>query len=180
MGYSKKAKPPVSGQLLVSAAGTAEHLGGKYTATTIAFVNSNPDTLTDTANNFLNKNLKAGMRISISGSTSNDGNYTIATVVAGTITLVAGDALTAEVAGDIVTIECLDRVQCKRLTVQALSTNTANVAVGGTETLLSTESGDIITPLNSVTLESVYLDDIYIDVGVNDEGVGITYEQVLM
>ena len=45
------------------------------------------------------------MSISVSGSTSNDGDYTIASVAAGTITLISTDALTAEVLGDTVTVK---------------------------------------------------------------------------
>jgi hypothetical protein len=74
------------------------------TATTIAFVDSDPDTITDSGNGFLTARFRAGDSITVSGSTSNDGTYTIASVVAGTITLDAGDELSAEAAGDTVTI----------------------------------------------------------------------------
>ena len=74
------------------------------TDTSIAFVDSDPDTITDSNSGFLTARLRAGDTITVSGSTSNDGTYTIASVVAGTITLDAGDSLTAEAAGDTVTI----------------------------------------------------------------------------
>jgi hypothetical protein len=76
------------------------------TETTIAFVDSNPDTITDSGNGFVTAGFKAGDLITVSGSTSNDGNYTIDTggVAAGTLTLIAGDTLSAEAAGDSVTI----------------------------------------------------------------------------
>ena len=77
------------------------------TASTIAFVDSNPDTITDSGNGFLTAGFKPDDTISVSGSTSNDGNYTIATVTAGTITLVASDSLTGESAGASVTINGL-------------------------------------------------------------------------
>lgn len=77
----------------------------------IAFVDSNPDTITDTGSQFVDQGFQAGNIIRISGSTSNDGTYTIATVAAGTLTLVAGDSLTAEVAGDRVTIDCIATYQ---------------------------------------------------------------------
>lgn len=77
------------------------------TASTIAFVDSNPDTITDSGNGFLAAGFKIDDTISISGSTSNDGNYTIAAVTAGTITLVASDSLTVESAGASVTINGL-------------------------------------------------------------------------
>jgi hypothetical protein len=74
--------------------------------TTLAFVDSNPDTITDSGNGFVTSGFKAGDLITVSGSTSNDGNYTIDTggVAAGTLTLIGGDSLTAEAAGDDVTI----------------------------------------------------------------------------
>jgi len=74
------------------------------TRTTYAFVDSDPDTITDSSSNFLNDGFAIGQRIVVAGSTSNDGTYTIAGVVAGTITLVDTDTLTAEAAGDTVTI----------------------------------------------------------------------------
>ncbi len=71
-------------------------------ATTIAFNDANPDTITDSGNGF--GVFTAGMIITVSGSTSNDGTYTIASVTAGTITLVDGDTLTTESAGANVTV----------------------------------------------------------------------------
>lgn len=69
-----------------------------------AFVDSNPDTITDADSNFINDGFAAGQVITVSGSTSNDGTYTIDTVDAGTITLIATDTLTAEGVGATVTI----------------------------------------------------------------------------
>jgi len=75
------------------------------TATTIAFVDGGggADTITDSGSAFVTTGYKAGDLITVSGSTSNDGNYTIVSLVAGTITLATG-VLTAEGAGDSVTI----------------------------------------------------------------------------
>lgn len=73
-----------------------------YTASTIAFNNANPDTITDSANGL--GSFSAGQTIVVSGSTSNDGVYVIATAAAGTLTLQTADSLTAEAAGDSVTI----------------------------------------------------------------------------
>lgn len=72
-----------------------------YTASTIAFVDSNPDTITDTANGFVTAGFVAGMKLQVMGSTSNDGvnALEIATVAAGTLTLVTNDSVTAEAAG---------------------------------------------------------------------------------
>ena len=75
------------------------------TATTIAFVDggAGADTITDSGSGFLTAGYKATDLITVSGSTSNDGDYTIVSLVAGTITLATG-VLTAEGAGDNVTI----------------------------------------------------------------------------
>ena len=74
------------------------------TAATIAFVNSNPDTITDSANGFVTAGFVAGDIITVTGSASNNSTFTIATVVAGTITLIAADSLTATGAGASITI----------------------------------------------------------------------------
>lgn len=73
-----------------------------YTAATIAFNEANPDTITDTANGLAV--FSAGQTVVVSGSTSNDGVYVIATAAAGTLTLQTADDLTAEALGDSVTI----------------------------------------------------------------------------
>lgn len=75
------------------------------TAITIAFVDggAGADTITDSGSGFVTAGFKAADLITVSGSTSNDGNYTIVSVVAGTITLATG-TLTAEAAGDSVTV----------------------------------------------------------------------------
>lgn len=77
------------------------------TGTGIAFVDSNPDTITDTGTGFVTAGFVAGMPIIISGAGESANNTTfhnIATVAAGTITLQSGDSLTAETAGESVTI----------------------------------------------------------------------------
>lgn len=65
--------------------------------TTIAFVNSNPDTITDSASGFLTAGFEPGQIIIVTTTSgTNDGVYTIASVAAGTITLIAADSLTTE------------------------------------------------------------------------------------
>jgi hypothetical protein len=78
----------------------------RINAITIAFTDDDPDTITDSDNGFVDAGFKEGDLVTVSGSTSNDGNYTIDTggVAAGVLTLVIGDSLTAEIAGDNVTI----------------------------------------------------------------------------
>ena len=83
------------------------------TQTTIAFVDggASEDTITDSSSNFVEEGFVAGDSITIAGSTSNDGTYTIITVVAGTIN-VATASLTAEAAGDSVTITAAANMKC--------------------------------------------------------------------
>ena len=66
-------------------------------AKTIAFVDSNPDTITDSGSGF--GSFSNGDEITVYNSSSNDGDYTVNTAAAGTLTLDAGDTLTAESAG---------------------------------------------------------------------------------
>ena len=80
------------------------------TATTIAFVNSNPDTITDSGSGFLTAGFAEEDTIIITGSSFNDANCTVASpctidsVTAGTITLVSENTLSVEAVGDTVTI----------------------------------------------------------------------------
>lgn len=76
------------------------------TAATIAFVDSNPDTITDSGSGFVTAGFKAGDVITITGAAQGGNNttHTIASVVAGTITLAGGDAVVVESAGATVTI----------------------------------------------------------------------------
>ena len=85
---------------------TFVNFGTWLSKTTIAFVDSDPPEITDSGNNFVTAGKVAGQQITVFGSTSNDGHYTIDTVAGdgSSITLVAGDSLTAEAAGDNVRI----------------------------------------------------------------------------
>jgi len=64
----------------------------------VAFSENTPsaDTITRSSGSFLTDGFKAGQRITVSGSHANDASYTIASVVAGTITLVTSDDVTTE------------------------------------------------------------------------------------
>jgi len=107
------------------------------TGTTIAFVDSDPDTITDSGNGFVTAGFVAGQRIKVSGTVSNDGYYTIDTVAAGTITLVAADELTAEAAGTSFTIEAV-------FTDNEALTGSSNGAAteNGVESVLTTAGDD--------------------------------------
>ena len=50
-------------QHTITTADTPEHLGGYMVASTIAFVDSSPDTITDTGSLFIKKGFKAGWLI---------------------------------------------------------------------------------------------------------------------
>ncbi len=69
------------------------------TRTTYAFVDSNPDTITDSSNSFLTDGFVAGQKITVSGSASNNKRLEIDTITAGVITLISGNTLTVEAAG---------------------------------------------------------------------------------
>ena len=76
-----------------------------YTAATIAFNDAGPDTITDSANGF--GSFQDGQQILVSGSTSNDGTWTVNTAVAGTLTLQSADEVTAEALGESITITAI-------------------------------------------------------------------------
>ena len=84
----------------------AYSLAATITAATLAFVDSSPDTITDSGEAFITSQFRSGMTVKISGAgeTGNNGNFTLETVAAGTLTLDAADTLTTEAVGSSVTI----------------------------------------------------------------------------
>ena len=66
---------------------------------TIDFVDGggSADTITDSANGFVDAGFENGDEVTVSGSTSNDGTYTIVTAAAGTLTLATGVLTASEV-----------------------------------------------------------------------------------
>lgn len=93
--------------------GSIFYRNGYITGTGFAFVDSDPDTITDTGSGFVTAGFLAGDTISVSGTDDNDDEYTIAAggVAAGTLTLIGGDTLTAEGAGDTVIIQTVPGTQ---------------------------------------------------------------------
>ena len=90
---------------------TSLTVGGQYaiytahiTGTTIAIVDGEPSTITDSGNGFLDAGFEDGMTIIIENSTADDGIYQIATAVAGTLTLTTGIEFTGETASESITI----------------------------------------------------------------------------
>lgn len=90
----------------VTAGATTITLQGTLTGTGIAFVDggASPDTITDSGNGFVTAGFAAGDVITVSGTTNNNRTYTIATVAAGTLTLIPDDIVTTEAAGASVTV----------------------------------------------------------------------------
>ena len=74
------------------------------TASTIAFVNGSPATITDSASGFSAAGFVAGQTI-YTDDEDNAGDYHIATVAAGTLTLATGETLKSKAAGSAVTIK---------------------------------------------------------------------------
>lgn len=91
---------------------------GNINATTISFVNSNPDTILDSGNGFVTAGFRAGQQIRVSGAVNagNNGVKSIASVTDGVITLSATDTLTAEGAGASITINAIRQVQLNGVT----------------------------------------------------------------
>lgn len=80
-------------------------IGSEIIGTDIAFVDGGEgeDTITQVAAKFLDAGFVVGDVFTVSGSDSNDGNYTILSIIAGTINVATG-SLTAEEAGASITI----------------------------------------------------------------------------
>lgn len=93
---------PYTGGLAVG--GLVAFMTTHYTADTIAFADTDPDTITDSASGFVTAGFEAGQTLIVEGTSNNDGIYIINTVAAGTITLTAAAELTAESAGSSFTL----------------------------------------------------------------------------
>jgi len=125
-------------------------VGSLCTGTDIAFVDSGPDTITTAGNvNFSTSGIKPGMKITTS-SAINTSTYTVASVTATTITLIASDSLSTEAAGSFTiypaspnvfpvfdladktwAFDDLAQTLGCMAEVEALSGNTPTVQVGG-------------------------------------------------
>src|SRR3990167_5567622 len=117
----------------ITTSGTPEQLTVKRRATTIAFSENtaDADTITDSASGFLIAGFQSGDQVTVSGSVSNDGTYTIASIVAGTITLVARNDLATEAAGATVTITAPKTVpDGVGVTIKALNGNGGGIHIG--------------------------------------------------
>lgn len=136
--------------------------------TDIAFNDTNPDTITSTTTNFVTAGFVAGDGITVSGSTSNDGTYTIATVAATTITLIAGDTLTTEAAGASVTITAFaDRIDFGA----GVNLVTAGAQVSGFQGNFSVAVVFIKTTNNSADLGAYLISSLADGAGTNSQAV---------
>ena len=99
------------------------------TAATIAFADSNPDTITDSGSGLAG--FAVGQTLLISGGVNDGAVVTIDAggVSAGTLTLIAGDSLTAAVAGPSITLSVVGEDVASDLTTAAATGGNDGVAV---------------------------------------------------
>lgn len=169
-------------QFLVTASGTPEQLLVKRRATTIAFNENTPDsdTITDSANGFLVAGFQPGDQITVSGSASNDGTYTVATVTAGTITLLVRNDLATEAAGATVIITAPKTVpDGVAVTIKAMYNNggTIRIADSSEKALNTTTGGFGLRNNESVGLQVENISDVWLDATVSGEGVEVIFEK---
>ncbi len=166
----------------VTTSGTPEQLTVKRRAATIAF-NENTadaDTITDSASGFLVAGFQPGDQITVSGSASNDGTYVIASVTAGTITLLARNDLTTEAAGATVKIVAPKTVPDGiGVSVKAKNANTGIIHIGySSATALNTAGASFTLDNNeSIGLQVENINNIWLDATVSGEGVEVIYEK---
>ena len=175
---------PFTFQMAITTSGTPEQLKVKRRATTIAF-NENTadaDTITDSASGFVAAGLQPNDTITVSGSASNDGTYTIATVTAGTITLIKPNDLTTEAAGATVTIVASKTIpDGVGVSVKAKNANTGVIHIGySSATALNTAGASFTLDNNeSIGLQVNNTDQIWLDATVSGEGVEVIFEKNL-
>lgn len=168
-------------QKTVTNSGTPVALGGYMIAATVAFVVASRH-ITDSANGFLNAGIEVGDTITVKGSASNDGVYTVSTIAAGTITLITGTVLVTENAGQTITISesgvgfpIDDGI---RAVVKAMHNNTGFISIGGNSTDALAAGTDHVRLYADQSLEMRVdnLQKIWIDASVSGEGVELIYE----
>ncbi len=177
---------PFSFQFNVDVAGTPEQLSVKLKGTTIAFNDNGaaPDTITDSGSGFLKAGFQPGDTLQVSGSASNNtvGPYyfTIATVTAGTITLLAKNALTTEAAGATVKLVAAKNVPDGiGVTIKAKYANTDKITIADSSEKAVYNSGGNFGLRNneSVGLQVVNTMDVWLDAAVSGEGVEVLFEK---
>ena len=163
---------------LISADDLADELAG--TAFTITQTNTGADTITDSASGFLVTGFQAGDQITVSGSTLNDGTYVIASVTAGTITLLARNDLITEAAGTTVKIVAPKTVPDGiSVNIKAKRANTGDITIGySSATALNTGTGWVSLDANeSIGIQVENTNNIWLDATVSSEGVEVWFEK---
>lgn len=173
---------PFTFQFNVDVNSTPERLSVKLIAATIAFVegNADADTITDSGGGFLEAGFQPGDQLTVAGSASNDGTYVVATVVAGTITLLRNEDLTDEAASATVTLTAPKAVpDGVSVTIKAKNANTGNIMIGySSASALNTGIGWFSLDNNeSVSLQVESLGNIWLDCTVAGEGVEVIFEK---
>lgn len=134
-----------------STATTVTKQGVLTAVSSIAFVAGTPGTvaatITDSSSNFVNAGFIAGDTLYVTGSSANSRNFTVASVTAGTITLVTGDTLTSEAAGPAIT---LHNGEPTWASARFLTTGTRKINYLGTDyTYTGGETTDTLTGLTA-------------------------------
>lgn len=176
-------------RLDITTSGTPERLSPKRRSATIAFTENTTtaDTITDSGSLFLVSGFEAGMRITVSGSTSNDGTYTIASVSAGTITLANADDLATEAAGATVTIVSDSGFSIPdgiAVVVKAHRSNTGYVQVADSSVKADADNSPNgayeLSANESVSLQVKNTKDIFVDSTVSGDDVQVILEKSTM
>lgn len=170
----------------VTTSGTPVKLSGYYANTTIAFNDNgaSADTVTDSSSLLLKMGFRSGDKLVIAGSTSNDGTYEIASLVAGTITLVAAAELTTEAAGDSVVLDTLHGVPVSDgvgVLIKAADANTGTITVGSTSAKALNTNADYfshnkLAAGQSINLEIKNLNSVWLDSTISGDGVEVVFE----
>lgn len=177
---------PFSFQFNVTAAGTPEQLAVKIRVATIAFVPINLSsgaakaTITDSDSGFLVAGFQTGDSITVSGSTSNDGDYVVESVAAGVITLLAKHDLVTEGAAATVKIITGKSVPdgCA-VTVKAKHANNGVIHVADSSAkAVNTKTGSFtMLKDEALGLQVTNTTDVWLDSSVSGEGVEVIFER---
>ncbi len=175
---------PFTFQFSVTTAGTPERLTVKKVATTIAFNDNgaSADTITDSASGFLAAGFQQGDQITVSGSTANSSTFVIATVTAGTITLLSRNVLTTEAAGPSIKLVAPKPVPDGiSIAIKAKNANGGVIHLGDlSEKALSTSGGSFTLRTNeTISLQIENSQNVWIDATVSGEGVEVMFEKNL-
>ena len=168
----------------VTTAGTPEQLGVKLSAATIAFNDNSGsgtnDTITDSGNLLIINGFQKGDRVTVTGSTSNDGIYEIQSVVAGTLTLTKSGTLTTEAAGATVKLFANKVIPSGiMLNIKAKNGNTNLIYFSNSSARANKNNGQAFTLRNNEETEIQITEtkQIWIDADTSTEGVEVQFEQ---